>query len=264
MVRAGFYSVFLGIETPKSQDLRAMGKTQNARRPVLESVRIIQGHGLEIWAGLILGLDTDGEDAGENMTEFVEQAVITMPMLNLLGATPHSRLHRRLAAEGRLLPQGGDGASADSNIRYRLGQREVFRQYVECWRRLFEPRTAFRRLERSNALTAGGAGQPGALLPLRVRLMSLPRLLWRMGVLADYRREFWRAMLAALARGGFDRFATQMGMLYHCLRVREEILANPPVPADEQAPTAKAAEAKRFRAEPELAAAAAARQPIEV
>jgi len=61
MKEAGFVTVFVGIETPEADALRGMRKDQNLMVPLLESIQTLNNFGLEITAGMIIGLDTDSD-----------------------------------------------------------------------------------------------------------------------------------------------------------------------------------------------------------
>ena len=63
MREAYFSTVFCGIETPELDALQAMRKEQNADVPILEAVEMINSYGMEVVAGIILGLDTDTPDS---------------------------------------------------------------------------------------------------------------------------------------------------------------------------------------------------------
>ncbi|MFH1023156.1 MAG: B12-binding domain-containing radical SAM protein [Planctomycetota bacterium] len=226
MRRAEFYAVFLGIETTVPEDLQATQKSQNARRPLLDSVRIIQSYGLEIWAGFILGFDTDRADAGERMVAFIEESAVTLAMVNLLNAPIGTQLWRRLKSENRLLPvtPAGDNVT-DTNIAYRQGQEAVFRQFRDVWDRLYDPVPFLRRVRRNLELTRNQTTHYGRLLSWRVKLRSMPGLFWQMGVRGAYRVEFLRLFLWSLRHGLLDAFFSQMGMAYHCIRFRERVLS---------------------------------------
>ncbi|GAH58710.1 unnamed protein product, partial [marine sediment metagenome] len=55
MVQAGFEMVFVGIETPDTETLSLIHKTQNLRSNIFESVKKIQQKGIEVSSGFILG-----------------------------------------------------------------------------------------------------------------------------------------------------------------------------------------------------------------
>jgi len=59
MVRAGFGSVFVGIETPNEESLAECGKTQNENRDLIACVKKIQNFGLIVNGGFIIGFDSD-------------------------------------------------------------------------------------------------------------------------------------------------------------------------------------------------------------
>ncbi len=64
MREAYFSTVFCGIETPEPEALRAMRKEQNATIPMLEAIATLNSFGIEVVAGMIMGLDTDTRDTG--------------------------------------------------------------------------------------------------------------------------------------------------------------------------------------------------------
>lgn len=229
MQRAGFYAVFLGIETPDPKALQATQKSQNARRPLPESLRILQDHGLEIWAGFILGFDTDTPQSGDGIVDFIDANAIPVAMVNLLNAPAGTQLWRRMKAEGRLFdrPPIGDNVT-DTNMRYALGQEETFAMFRRAWERLYEPHAYLARIRRNIARTGAGARRLGRLVPWRVKLASFPKVLWQMGVRAPYRRSFWKLLAWSCLHGHMDAFMFQMGFAHHCIRFRERILSERP------------------------------------
>ncbi|MFQ5927359.1 MAG: B12-binding domain-containing radical SAM protein, partial [Terriglobia bacterium] len=69
MKDSGFTRVFLGIETPVEASLKEAQKLQNTRRSLLDSVHRIQGYGMEVMAGFIVGFDNDPEDIFDKQVE---------------------------------------------------------------------------------------------------------------------------------------------------------------------------------------------------
>ena len=102
MKAAGFIRVFLGIETPVEASLREAHKLQNTHRSLLDSVRCIQQHGIEVMAGFIVGFDSDPDDVFDRQVEFIQESAIPIAMVGLLQALPGTQLYRRLGHEGRL------------------------------------------------------------------------------------------------------------------------------------------------------------------
>ena len=103
MVRANFYYVFIGIESPSPQALMETKKYQNLRRDQLESIRFIQSQGLWVTAGFIIGFDSDTEDIFERQRDFIERAAIPWAMAGFLQAPPTTPLYDRMLKQGRLL-----------------------------------------------------------------------------------------------------------------------------------------------------------------
>lgn len=109
MVMAGFNMVFIGLETPDATTLTSIKKTQNLRADMVEEVHAIQGKGLEVAGGFILGFDDDKADIFDRQVRFIQDAAIPTAMVGLLTPLPGTRLHARLATEGRLLKEGNLG-----------------------------------------------------------------------------------------------------------------------------------------------------------
>ena len=92
MKAAGFIRVFLGIETPVEASLKEAHKLQNTQRSLLDSVRCIQQHGIEVMAGFIVGFDSDPEDVFDRQVEFIQESAIPIAMVSLLQALPGTQL----------------------------------------------------------------------------------------------------------------------------------------------------------------------------
>ena len=109
MTGAGFDMVFLGLETPNPKLLLDIGKGQNVKQDnpdfLLNAVRTIQQHGIEVTAGFIIGLDGDDEAGFQAQVDFVQKAGIPTAMVGLLNALKGTKLYDRYRREGRLLQE---------------------------------------------------------------------------------------------------------------------------------------------------------------
>src|SRR6516165_2724497 len=103
MVKANFFYVFIGIESPSPKSLIEAKKFQNLRRDPLESIRFIQSEGLWVTAGFIIGFDSDTEEIFEQQRDFIERAAIPWAMAGFLQAPPSTPPFDRMLKEGRLL-----------------------------------------------------------------------------------------------------------------------------------------------------------------
>ena len=148
---AGFGWVFLGIETPDVESLRAAGKTQNTRSDLLAAVRKIYAHGIDVFAGFIVGFDGDTTAAFEQQRRFIEEAGIQVAMVGLLTALPATPLYVRLERAGRLRPgvAPGDNTRARTNvIPAGMSYDEMISGYKTLYRRLCADRSIALRIRR--------------------------------------------------------------------------------------------------------------------
>ena len=145
MREAAFDTIFCGIETPEPEALKAIDKRHNMTMPILDAVRAINRHGMEVVSGIILGLDTDTRDSGPRIIEFLEQSKIPMATINLLQALPRTPLWDRLRREGRLLDE--EETERESNVDFKLPYNDVLAMWRNCMARAYSPRAVFARYE---------------------------------------------------------------------------------------------------------------------
>jgi radical SAM superfamily enzyme YgiQ (UPF0313 family) len=117
MVRAGFTQVFVGIETPDDVALAECSKSQNRNRDLVSSVKKLQGMGLQVMGGFIVGFDSDDESIFERMIDFIQQTGIVTAMVGLLQAPVGTQLYQRMLREGRIRnTYSGDNVDGETNI----------------------------------------------------------------------------------------------------------------------------------------------------
>lgn len=132
MAECGFFTLFVGIESPDPDTLVAMKKKQNTRRNLTDSVHRIYDAGMMVSAGFILGFDSETASASGPMADFIDEAAIPVAMVGLLTALPNTQLSRRLTSEGRLYdghdyhPEGrGDQCVQGLNFHTTRPRREI-------------------------------------------------------------------------------------------------------------------------------------------
>lgn len=149
MARAGFTSVFIGIESPDSETLRATNKKQNASCDMNAAITKIQESGIEVMAGFIFGFDTDSEDVFDRQLEFISRNGIAQSMTGILAAMPNTDLYRRLEREGRLLkqdnPHSGDNVDIALNFIPRMPAEKLIEGYRRAIATTYTPRNYFAR-----------------------------------------------------------------------------------------------------------------------
>src|SRR2546421_724718 len=193
MRRANFRRVFLGIETPVVESLKEAQKGQNTRRDLLESVRKIQGYGLEVMAGFIVGFDHDPEDIFQRPIDFIRESAIPLAMVGLLTALPDTQLWRRLQREGRLLKEStGNNTECALNFVPRMDTARLVEGYKRILRTIYSPAEYYQRALNCLAhLTQTPEPRRSSLLD---DVMAFARVTLALGVRDRERMEFWRYM----------------------------------------------------------------------
>jgi radical SAM superfamily enzyme YgiQ (UPF0313 family) len=219
MREAQIHTDFVGLETPDEEALRGMVKDQNLRRPILESVRILNSYGIEVVSGIIMGLDQDSERTADDILAFIEAAQIPMLTINLLYALPKTPLWRRLEKEGRIRSDGAGGE--ESNVEFLLPRETVRASWLKCVTRANEPDALYRRFQHQIEHTFAHRFDPGKWRKVekedvRQGLGILRRVIWRVGVRSDYRRVFWRMAWPALKSGDIEP-VIHIGLVAHHL-----------------------------------------------
>jgi radical SAM superfamily enzyme YgiQ (UPF0313 family) len=198
MNEAGFYSVFLGIETPDQDSLELTQKSQNTRTPLSESCRKINEAGLLIYAGFILGFDGERSGAGARIQAFVEQTNIPQPMLGILQALPNTALWNRLQSEKRIIEGVGITTTGDQNTLMNFiptrSVAEIAREYVEGFWTLYEPSNYLRRCFQQCLDIVPSTRQGQTMkFPMSKALRIITQLIWHQGLRRpEIRGQFWR------------------------------------------------------------------------
>ncbi len=150
MVRANFFYVFLGIESPSAESLRETLKFQNLAMDPISCVDLIHERGLWVTGGFIVGFDSDTEDIFDRQIEFIERTAIPWAILNCLHAMPGTALHDRMQKEGRLLAESpSSGDTVPSNFRTKLAPLDLLRGQVKTLTAIYSPKAFYDRAWRS-------------------------------------------------------------------------------------------------------------------
>lgn len=222
MREANFTTVFCGIETPEPVALRAMHKTQNQRQPILEAVKALNDHGMEVVSGIILGLDTDTPGTADNILEFIRGSQIPMLTINLLYALPKTKLHERLTVAGRLI----DDPTRQSNVRFNM----PYDQVLSMWRRViaeaYEPEALLERFRyQTQACFPNRIVQRPQKVTLDTMLFGLgaiARTMFRVGYRADWRRLYWDVCGPLLRQGRMEEVMHIAVVSHHLITFSRE------------------------------------------
>jgi len=202
MVRAGFNSVFIGIETPNEESLAEVKKVQNLKRNLVENIRKIQRKGLEVMGGFILGFDSDPPNIFDKLVNYIKEFRIIIAMVGLLNAPPGTELFNRLKAEGRIRPIfKGDNTDLDTNIIPKMGYEKLIMGYKKVIKELYNTKSYYQRLfDFLEEIEINNKFKPD-LNYLKVNygyLLGLPKIFFKFGVLDKWRNYFWRLIFKCL------------------------------------------------------------------
>lgn len=199
MTKAGFTTVFIGIESPNEESLKECGKFQNINRNLLESVRIIQNHGLQVQAGFILGFDKDTPSIFDRMILFVQRSGILTAMVGLLQAAPKTRLWERLKMEKRLLKQPtGDNTDCTINFRPKMKLDSLIKGYKRVITNIYSPKNYYQRL-----ITFLKEYRPKGNANYRLTLnqfLAFLKSIWILGIKEKERLYYWKILFWSLSR----------------------------------------------------------------
>ncbi|OGI00186.1 MAG: hypothetical protein A2Y25_00365 [Candidatus Melainabacteria bacterium GWF2_37_15] len=196
MRQAGFFMVFVGIETPSTEGLQECGKMQNQNRNLVESIRKFYKYGMEVTGGFIVGFDSDDETIFQRQLDFIQEAGVTKAMIDILQALPGTKLYKRLEAEGRLMIQDSSGVCQDSTTNFisKMDAKILSKGHKELLKKAYSPKYYFERVD--NFLKFY---EPTRKIPLRKRIIpSLLKIYFVLKYLKKGRMEFGLFMFKTL------------------------------------------------------------------
>ncbi len=249
MREAGFFTVFVGIETPELEALKLIDKTHNNAVPMMEAIETLNRFGLEVTSGIILGLDTDSDQSEARLIDFIERSQVPVLTINLLQALPKTPLWDRLLRDNRLL----NDPNLESNVKFLRPHDAVVATWQRAIAHAYAPENIFARFRHQidatylHRMKTPAAGKLTRANLRRAFYMGF-NILWQIGVLADYRGPFWRATWHALKRGQIEAIFNMGFVCHHLIIFTREALRGQHTASFY---TAKAREAREGAARPE-------------
>jgi hypothetical protein len=225
---AGFSFVFLGIETPSIESLLGANKPVNVKLDLLDSVRRIQAHGIEVSSGFIVGFDEDTEDIFDRQIAFIREAGIPIAMVGILTALQGTDLYERLRRDGRLLGEsfGNNTHAFEANFVTRMPADRLAEGYKRVLGTLYDP-TLRNYFDRCRRLLDRLGPNPRFTRPVVAREVRALLRSFRTIVSKRYGRQYLRFLLWC-ARRHPSRFseAARLGIQgFHFEAITREALA---------------------------------------
>ena len=198
MARAGFDTVFIGIESPDDVALAACNKKQNLKRDLVADVKRVQRAGIEVSAGFIVGFDGDTLASFQRLADFIQRSGIVTAMVGMLQAPAGTRLFDRMRAEGRLLgAMTGDNVDGTTNIVPVMGLDLLRERYRALIGQLYEPKQYYARVR----TFLREYGVPAVKPRLNTqRVLAFVRSMARLGIVGRERLDYWRLLAWTIVR----------------------------------------------------------------
>ncbi len=197
MVRAGFNTVFIGIETPDEDSLSECSKMQNKNRDMIKCIKKIQSSGLQVQGGFIVGFDNDRHSIFERMVNFIQESGIVTAMVGLLNAPKGTRLYKRLLGEGRLLKDfSGDNTNFTMNFIPKMDKGVLVKGYESIINNIYSPKKYYERVK-----TFLKEFKPGKMASTHIsfeHVMAFLRSIIRLGIIGKERTYYWKLIIWSL------------------------------------------------------------------
>jgi radical SAM superfamily enzyme YgiQ (UPF0313 family) len=197
MIEAGFYSTFVGIETPNNESLVECGKGQNLKCDLYSSIRKLQNYGFVVSGGFIVGFDHDPIDIFDKQINFIQKTGIVSAMVGLLNAPNGTKLFKRLKLENRLL-ESFSGNNMDGSINFvpKMDYGKLMSGYTKIIKTIYSQKEYYQRVR----LFLKNYKLPDWRKPkIKYRdIKAFFRLIWLLGVLEKGRKYFWKLLVTSL------------------------------------------------------------------
>ena len=191
---AGFDQVFIGIETPSNEGLAESNKTQNHNRDLVNDIKKIQRHGLQVQGGFIVGFDSDSPAIFQDQIDFIQKCGITTAMVGLLQAPPGTKLYDRLEKAKRLREHvSGDNVDGSTNIiPLSMDLNTLKVGYKKILDKIYSPKYYYKRIK---VFLREYQNQGIQEQVSRERVFAFLRSLFFIGILGKERFHYWNLLI---------------------------------------------------------------------
>ena len=194
LVKAGFDTVFIGIETPNEESLTECNKQQNTKRNLLEDVKKLHRAGLQVQGGFIVGFDNDTPSIFQQQIDFIQNSGVVTAMVGMLEAVPGTHLYERLKKEKRLLDKesSGDNVDGTTNIIPTMNCDTLVNGYKSIMEYIYSPENFYQRVK----TFLKEYETPDIRRPLSFeRVVAFLRSIVKLGILSKGRLQYWKLLL---------------------------------------------------------------------
>ena len=199
MSKAGFSSIFVGVESPNDESLKECNKAQNRGRDMVASIRKMQKAGFEVSGGFIIGFDSDPPAIFDRLSEFIKESGIVTAMVGLLNAPRGTKLYKRLKGEGRLINNiSGNNTDMTMNFIPRMDRKKLIDGYRRTINDIYSAKPYYRRIRDFLRDFEPPRGQASKFRPGDI--IALLRSMFRLGLIDRGRIDYWKLFAWTLVR----------------------------------------------------------------
>ena len=224
MVKAGFNSAFVGIETVNSESLVECGKSQNKNRDLVKSVKKLQKKGIVVSGGFIVGFDSDPGNIFQQQINFIQESGIVTAMVGLLNAIPGTRLFQRLKSEKRIISDfEGNNMDGILNFIPKMNHQSLMNGYKSILKTIYSHKEYYRRIK--TFLKEYNPPFYKSNIPSKNEISAFFKSLWILGFVEKGRRHFWNLIISTLIKypTKFSLAVTMAIYGFHFRRVIETV-----------------------------------------
>lgn len=200
MALAGFNTVFIGIETPNEDSLIECNKNQNKGRDLVECVKTVQRHGMEVQGGFIVGFDSDPLSIFRSQINFIQKSGIVMAMVGLLNAPRGTRLYQRLKKENRIVDNrdfSGNNTDCSINFIPKMKMEVLIDGYKNILKNIYSPKEYYDRVC-TFLKEYHPPKREGKWRPRFYHVRGFFGSVWYMGIVEKGRRYYWKFLFWTL------------------------------------------------------------------
>ena len=149
MSDSGCGAIFIGLESLSKQNLAKMHKGINQRYDYVEAIKRIQSHGILVHGSFIVGYDFDSRATFEELVDFIQEANLLMPLINILTPFPGTELFKRLEDEGRIIHKDWSKYDARHVVfsPSSMPPEDLFQEYKRIVRAVYSFDSIWKKLE---------------------------------------------------------------------------------------------------------------------
>ena len=221
MQDAGFSSVFIGLETPSNKSLEECGKFHNKNRNMIQDIKKIHNHGLEVYGGFIVGFDHDDDTIFNTQFKFIQEAGIVVATIGLLNALPGTKLYYRLKEENRLTNESsGDNMDFSTNFIPKMDKNFLISEYKKLLSSLYSVENYYKRV--FNFLTEYRQHQKVGLNFYSFAIFF--KSIYALGIMNKNRFYFWKMFFLCLFKNpsSLGKIITQAIYFLHYEKIFSE------------------------------------------